>query len=210
MAKTRKVRGTRKLNLPKGQELKKVVKKQIKNIFHPELKYIGLGNAYGNSTGSEQVTFIDLTGASQNTGDAGERIGDKITLEGVSIRYAFNGNANGFLRIMVIQWYPDTSVDTPSVSKVFHSLITNDRYICNTVYDNVGSVFSVLYDRTHAIDTAQDLNTIVRKNIKMKYAKKTLQYKAATTQGNNHIYAVIAQPNDTNVLLYSRAFFYDM
>lgn len=163
---------------------KKYVKKQISKDI--ETKYFDIQRPSDDIDYSGRIDR--LTGVSQGTTDS-TRIGDKLTMRSLRISYeATVADSTNMVRFIIVQWFPNSTLLAPTSSYVLSTigsaLAPQSPYIHD--YKNQ---FNVLYDKVHILST--DYPRIVRKFwLKMKWAKKVINFSAGTSEGSNHLYMI--------------------
>lgn len=168
---------------------KVATKTYVKKILHKtnETKYYELGATPGNVDFNGSLVL--LTGLSQGTTDS-QRIGDKINLRAFKIHYQLLvGDAYNTFRIIIFQWKPNTQLVTPTVANILvgTTVGTVNAPLANYVWDYQNQ-FIVLYDKLHVLDALNMSTKAYRKTVKLKFAKKTIEYYAASTAASNHLY----------------------
>lgn len=155
-----------------------------------ETKYFELGVT---ATGVDYAgTLTNLTVVPQGTTDS-TRIGDKLVIRGLNIKYeVIAADSTQMVRVMLFQWHPNTQLLSPIMSDILVSttLSTTNAPLANNVWDYQNQ-YTVLYDRVHRLDSLEKASDIVRKNINLRYAKKTIVFYAATTAASEHIYMLV-------------------
>lgn len=158
------------------------------------------------------------TGPTDNT-----RVGNEITISYLGIRgmyIAFQNPEYGHVynaRVLVFQWYGDTSVDAPSIEKI----LATPNYINGFYRRESAGKYKILYDQRMIMSShgASDANAhLIDISISgsTKGLRKTIHFNDYAPTGTNHIYLMVL--NDTPDApnppyfdnLYSRLLFTDM
>lgn len=173
-----------------GKKLASTIKRVITK--QSEKKYIA--NVNTASVGTAGFVY-DLTTASQGISDSA-RIGDQSTIRSINVRYQVNNSTGtgsdsfNVIRVMIVQWYPDT---VPTLSDVM--LLTSSGYLnVHSPYNHDKRfMFKVLHDRTLTV-SANGYNidyTKISGNVMITNGfRRKLQVQGGSTVGNNKIYVV--------------------
>lgn len=208
MVKKRRVRRKRSTKVSKN--VKRFVNKKLKKEV--ETKY----NDYYNSgtfdwNGS---VYYNLTVIPQGTTDS-NRIGDKISLRGIRLRYhLLCGDTYNICRIVVFQYYGNNTLHAPAVNELFQSIYMGTVYAPMSPFTfDYKNQFGILYDKTHNLNLNDRQTVGVNKKIKIKYAKHGITFTAATTAGSNQIYIVALSDSGAathpSIIFHSRLFYDD-
>lgn len=117
---------------------------------------------------STSGTFAYLTLLNNGTTDI-TRIGDMISLHSIDMRWsAIVADATNIVRVVLIQWNPDTTIETPTYNAVFAGAGSP----VNSPFNHDGNKkFTVVYDKrvflSTAIGTAGDAVYIMATNSKL-------------------------------------------
>lgn len=189
------------------QYVKKLVRKEVETKYYDD--YTSWSGTAIDWTGS----LVRLTTIAQGTTDI-TRVGDKLTLRAVRIKLNFvAADATQCMRLIVFQWYPNTTLVTPTTANILNVVGSpqgvNSMYIHD--YDNQ---FKVLYDRRIAMVLGQNNDyKAISINVPLKFAKKTINFTAASTAGSNHIYIMAISDSGAvghpSITMYSRVWFDD-
>lgn len=175
---------------------KKFVKQQIHKQI--ETKYFSVPFATGQVTVTG--TFGSLHNIPQGTTDV-TRVGDKLNLRSIYLSYdAIAGIQSCNLRVLVVQWKPiDSFYPITGPSDFFYNTNASAVTISPYVHDYQTS-YTVIYDRTHKliINTESDSVIVKNKRLKIKWAKKQLNYLSATTDGAYKFYIMFVSNTTTD------------
>lgn len=188
-----------KLQITKPAPLNKRQKKQVKSLISKGKEL----NAY-KVTGSAVVfaatwTAVDLSAMPQGDGDS-QRVGDDIRMKKLLLRFRVTHNSTnggGALRIVVVQWRPNTLNDTFDSSKIFQ---TDDDVDSFPLWDN-RHAYKILYDKSVATPNQVDnLKTILinKTLVGRKLGNKKISFNDGATTGSNKIHLLFIASNATN------------
>lgn len=180
----------KKKRMGKALATKKYVTRLLRRTIETKYHDASYDNAV---TASGTIVAVPLTAIPLGTTDY-ERIGDKTTIRSIKIRLQFTiatGDAYNMLRLIIFQWYPNSSQVTPVVSNILASIMgSSDSYLSFYVHD-LQNQYHVLYDKTMYVDNVRNQQYTLIKKLKLKYAKKTLNFLAGTTEASNHVYVLL-------------------
>lgn len=167
--------------------IQKLVKAELKKT--EEIKYNQQNHQFQGI--SDAGTVYDITPVNQGTGDT-QRIGDEIKVNAIQIRFqAIAGDTTNYLRIIVFQWIPNDAA-VPAIGNILNSQGGSVPYI-TAFYNNdtLGNNYIVLCDKVYSL-SQNGSNYAIQRNMycPMKYAKKKVQFDAATTQGQQKFYVL--------------------
>jgi len=211
-------------NAKESKSLGKNQKKEVINIIKGQMKEIVEYKTFRTSTASTSfeagVPIIDcITEVPQGTLDS-DRVGDTITLKRCRIRLlvrmpllssAADQPPYSLARVMVVQ-YKDADM-TPALSALLANSSANSgggpgTYSARNI-DYLNN-YNILYDRTvtlevgvtNASNYAPTGKTCHFMNIDvpMKYAKKKIQFQAASTNHTNGLWIFVTSDNDLGVV----------
>lgn len=192
---------------------KLATQKYVKKALHTlvETKYFDT-----TSTGTSidySGTLVNLTLIPQGSTDV-TRVADKATLRAVRLNFAFGvGDAFNEFRIIIFQWYPNTTLLSPIVADIL--AYTGSNLACQSPYvHDYQNQHAVLLDRRFQLVNGTEAAVMVRKyKLPMKYCRKTINFTAGTTGGSNHLYALFisdsAAATHPNVQYITRVYFDD-
>lgn len=190
-----------------SKSTKKFVNFKIKTAIRKNIE-----TKYHDVTISEAVSTVasigSLTDVSQGQTDT-TRIGDKLTIRGLSGRASMLGaDASNLIRIIIFQWH-----HTDSVAPVIADILSSSGDPRSNFVHDTQNQYTVLYDKLFTLTSAGD--KLVRAWIfrpRLKYAKKTINYSAGSTVGSNKIYRLFLSDSGASVhpsFNWSCRFYYD-
>lgn len=170
---------------------------------------------------SYDAPYIEhLTDCSQGS-TSFTRVGDDIEIKELIVNFKLAASVNTitFARVMIIQWFKDTNVDTPTLQDLITYYTNPDAFSYLATIDGVKrKFFKVLYDRMFEAQnnvSSETQNYVVRVR-RRKFGRKKLQYNAGATGGRNMIYLLAfsnvsdASGNEPNITLFKRVTFKDI
>lgn len=176
------------------QQVVKEVNRQLKK--KSELKfydqYINASVPVSFTSGYTQV----LSNIPQGVGDS-QRIGDTAMPTSLELKFntvAANADIWNTWRVLVIRWKANDSAYSVAASKIFQNTGSVATPLSAFNHDN-RSQFEVLYDSgsfiTNGLSTLPTSNYAVSRNVRLKLAKKPIQFVTGTTvQETNSLYLV--------------------
>lgn len=171
-------------------------KKYVKKIIHKETetKYRDLSLAaqpYLVALGA--TTIVDLCDIPQGNTDI-SRVGDKITIRGLEMRFELTvADVTNALRIIVFQWYPNTSLPAAPTNPVGSSIladVTTYPWLSNYVHDYQNQ-YGVLYDKLFNLNTVNKPTIEFKIKPRMRYVKKTINFTGGTNDGSNKLFMLL-------------------
>lgn len=186
--KTRRRTATKKLSKAQRAEVRKIVKSsKEKNYYvHDSLAITECNTTFQS---------LNLTANIVQGDGIGQRVGDKVELTSITGHTRFyieNGGAAGNInapRYMLIQWHPDTNVETPEAAKLFQD--STNFYISELIREPMArSKFTVIYDSKY-MPLQWDVKRELFKKFFVKGSKiKPVMFNGDATTGKNHIYEI--------------------
>lgn len=191
---------------PKKDEddLSKQERKAVKRLIHveQELKFHNTGGGTVAAPGNAADTTLNsicLTAVVQSGTTDSVRVGDKIKLRSIQYDGILYGDPSGLavtptcrVKLMIIQTYELFLSATGS-------LVSGDIFDTLAVFNTLNPyrvdyepLFKVLYEKIFIVSSNTANPMFSHKfhiNVPLKYARKQIQYSAATTTANNHIWA---------------------
>lgn len=179
-------------------------KKQVKTIKkiserRSELKMHNVSGSTATTGGFE----VNLSAVSQ--GDTIlTREGDRIEPTSLKLNYRIIRDAGvaadtvDAVRVLIIQWHPDTLVDAPQLSDVLQDASTVTQQRVSPITGEVAkrARFTLLYDRIHDFiyDRSHGKDSVAMRNLWFNLTKKArvLYNTGGATTGKNHIYLLVA------------------
>lgn len=180
--------------------LKPTQKKQVKALVKSALNRNKETNSYSYSAAEEITSTIavqDLSAYIVQGDGNDERVGDQLRMKSVRIRGRVIPKSTGVgdvVRILIIQWRPDTAVDTPTVAELFEDTATAGPTMSNYNMDIISRrKFKVLLDRTFLVPAYANANN--RRDLFFDTVIKgsrisKVNYTPTATTGGNHLYLV--------------------
>lgn len=159
-----------------------------------EKKY-RLSTSNGGQTVDATGTVTCISNIPQGDSDE-ERIGDQIYLRSIEVMWdAVVYDTYNFLRLMIIQWFPqvtDTSGTSPiSIANniLFDGTSDVENYNMPYYHDNRYQ-FRVLYDKTITVNTDMPATRRHHFHITKGFKRKIQYYGSSTTNGMNQIFVI--------------------
>lgn len=182
--------------------IKRVVKKEIKKV--EETKQHTDGFAFTAVYGAIAGSVIDhITDIAQGITDT-TRVGDELTLKHIKVRGAvFNGATNNSNDIRIIVFQYKNSDNIPVCDNLLQNTVMsgNTRSAYSARQQDYLNEYIVLYDKTYPTEigipgaantgTSGQYHKLVEFDVPLKYAKKKIQYEAATNNSVNGIYVLV-------------------
>lgn len=194
------------------QTVSPATKKYVKRTINSKLRTldkVSFGSAVDLSYDSP--TLIDLTAISQDVSEDGRR-GEDIELKSIKFKgYVVRGSADSYARVCIVQWRPDTTADTLTLSDMFYqgSSVLNAYWQAPRADSKSDGEFKVLYDiRIPLLSANNKTVQMLSKNI-FKGFRKHINFHDNATTGQNHIF-LVAFSNVTNASGSEPDFFYDV
>jgi len=201
-------KGYRKKKAPVSKKMAtaihKIVKSDLKKTEETKMfaASFGLTSIYGGTAGA---LMQHLTGLAQAITDS-DRVGDEITVKHLSMNFLLRNQvgatSNEFndIRILIFQYKATDMLPIPSEMFITNNALgggaVNSAYSCRNI-DYLG-VYNVLYDKTFHLEagTPNALNYAttgnswkhVKATIPLKYVKRKIQFKAASTNTTNGLW----------------------
>lgn len=128
------------------------------------------------------------------------RIGDKIKLKRVVVKMNIQcsqvavAGATDDVRIIMFQWYPNTSLAVPALSDILFN--TTASTICQSFYNHdKANQHQILYDKRFrllgATNTSQKDITVKPSKRRLKFTKKQIEFTAGGNTASNHLYIMM-------------------
>lgn len=120
----------------------------------------------------------------------GTRLGiviDPVNLK-MNIEWIIDDPTN-VIRTTVIQWFNDDEQNAPTLAKIFEDT-ANERPLSPFRFQNVNSVFRVLFDNISSLTDVSPAAKIIKINLFGRRLPKTINYNGATTTGSHQLYLV--------------------
>lgn len=137
-------------------------------------------------------TIGDMSVIAQGVGDQ-NRVGDQLSPTSMEFWYDWNiADAFNRCRVIVFRWLDNGA---PGVSDILLGTTTLPRVFASYNKDN-RSKFNVLYDKTHVGALVPASNSILSGSKSRKLTGK-INYEAAGTAGNSHIYVLAITDSTT-------------
>jgi hypothetical protein len=117
-------------------------------------------------------------------------------------------------RLVCFQWHPNSGVNAPTVSAILQSTGATGPLSTYNHDEESSRQFTILYDKCYAMTLGTSTSQVVSNiRVPLKYAKKKVQFDAATDEGANKLYMCVisdsgAAPNPT-IESYSRIIYTD-
>lgn len=140
--------------------------------------------------------YSQLTNVTQGDTDI-TREGDTIVPIKLKLRANLDGNATttSRVRLMVVDWFPDSATETPTFSALLESATSTVATLSPLNFDDKKDKFRVLYDKVFILHgqnaTGGDLShRKINVNIKLNNKKmsKRITYDNSSTDGQHQIY----------------------
>lgn len=192
--------------MPRSRSSKKAPpkpNKAVRSYVRKAIKASKPSDKYNvSSTGTTiSTTFVatGLTGISQGDG-LRQRVGDLVKPTFMRFKYYLNNTTTNIQlsRIVILQWRPDSAVETPTASAIFQNQTDTQS---DFVYDKQARAkFRVLSDTWHGTKPVA-VNAVVptrELRISLKSAG-TIKYADTATTGKNHIYLVTLGSQATGI-----------
>lgn len=182
---------------------KKFVKKEIRKDIETKYFDFVLSSQPIDTTHS----FYALSNVPQGVLDT-NRIGDQITVRGLSMAYGVNAAEINRMRVTIIQWKPTSVLTIPAAGFIFQNIapiVSIQSPFINDYHTN----FTVLYDKVHTM-VLDDSNSIrqIKKKLNIKYVKRKLQYVAGGTEHSGRLYLILVSDSGAvphpGITFYSR------
>jgi hypothetical protein len=152
--------------------------------LRPELKYLDVVEL--TQTISSTPSFYSLTGTNNTTTDVG-RVGDRVAITNVQLKItALKADTTNIIRITLIQWFPDDSIDAPNLAAIYAS--SSAPWLSPFNHDN-NKKFRVLYDKTCIMNV--DMPQCYREVNAQRFPMRYLQYQAGSPNGNGMVYLAL-------------------
>lgn len=169
-----------------------------------------------------QSIGVDYTGAvydltSINQGDTDEsRDGDAIYWKSQTFNYrVYGGDTTNALRVIIFQWFGNTSLHTPTVGDVLQQYGSTLGVLSTYLHDGEqGTNFRVFYDKTTtAVNGTDTVDKVFSVKVPLKYARKKCQFNAGSASRTNGLFLCVisdsaATPNP-GIEYWSRVTFTD-
>lgn len=195
MAPRKSNRKGKKSNLATVKEVKKMINSRFDDLVEEKYYSDYVLNQSFDTGGQVLGPFTD---PSQGDRDS-DRIGDKIRIDSFHLRmimYPPNLSLNkesNFVRVIVFQWYQDTTVTVPVTTDILSIPNPSVGYvIAHYRHDGIGTKFSILFDKVYTMtnneDGGQYSQIYINKRISLKYAKRHVQFVSGGLNGMNHLF----------------------
>lgn len=163
--------------------VKRFVKRQFKKRI--ERKFVTTDGA-DNPWTTRQIH--KLTMPTVGTGDAGNRIGDRIRLTSIDMRYTLiHSDGTNFTRLIFFQWKPDANNYAPQVGDILPTGISDMNVPVKHDLAKGGQL-NVLYDKVHAQSETGSTAAIFRKKFFTRGFGRDVQFTNGATTGTNQLY----------------------
>lgn len=141
-----------------------------------------------------------FTGVIQGQSDT-TRLGDKLTIKSLHLSYyAVSTDPNQTFRLIIFQWYPNTTLAAPIAADIL-ALTGAASAISQYYVWDILNQFNILYDKVHVLNDASTTSIHKKIKVNLKYAKKLINFTAATQEGSNHLYMLrISDVTGTNLV----------
>lgn len=141
-----------------------------------------------------------FTGVIQGQSDT-TRLGDKLTIKSLHLSYyAVSTDPNQTFRLIIFQWYPNTTLAPPIAADIL-ALTGAASAISQYYVWDILNQFNILYDKVHVLNDASTTSIHKKIKVNLKYAKKLINFTAATQEGSNHLYMLrISDVTGTNLV----------
>lgn len=141
-----------------------------------------------------------FTGVIQGQSDT-TRLGDKLTIKSLHLSYyAVSTDPNQTFRLIIFQWYPNTTLAAPIAADIL-ALTGAASAISQYYVWDILNQFNILYDKVHVLNDASTTSIHKKIKVNLKYAKKIINFTAATQEGSNHLYMLrISDVTGTNLV----------
>lgn len=172
----------------------------------------------------DQATAVDfagtnltlLTDVTQGTSDL-QRVGDKLTIRGMRIRFTFSVADNyNIIRMILFQWIPSNNLLGPVPGYVLSATYLSTSRATEAPYTHdYKSQMIILWDKTINLALNQSNQAkYINKKVKLKFAKKRINFVAGTTAASNHIFLLLVSDSGAvphpGVSFVSRLWYDDM
>lgn len=178
----------------------KCFRKKVLSVMKEEVekKFID-ALAINNPVGYDSPLVIPLSNPAQGLGDGGNRVGDKITLNGFHQEIIASPTTAAVYRWVVFQWHMDSAAIAPTPALVLASTASGADVIAPYNHDHAPK-FTIICDKTFTSVASGDSNLAVRQctlNLnKIGYGfKKEVSFNAASANGENLLYMMIITSN---------------
>lgn len=209
--KFRKFRGRKRPRLATKKYVIKKIRQQI------ETKYLDIQLSPGFTVDWSGSVFSQLTNIQQGLTDS-QRVGDSVKIRSVKIKINITkqdaANEDDHVRICIFQWYPNTALLAPTAAMLFPAAFigTGNAPTMPWRYDTRDQ-YGILYDKTFSISSSDAKSKAWNFKPNLKFAKKTVQFDAATTSAANHLYLIMFNSSSaaasTTTVGYNSRLFYD-
>lgn len=175
-----------------GLATKAYVKKQIRK--DDETKYYGagaVGTTIDYNGGSVNLTYSIAQGT-----DYVNRIGSQITLRGIHLDYNLQiADTTNYMRVIIAQFIQNTGLAVPTITTLLESTTLGTTNAPMAMYNwTYRQNWIVLYDRLHKLTSVSQPVLVVRKRVRIRYAKKKIIYNPGagpTYTGTNQVYMFV-------------------
>lgn len=171
-----------------GVEIRKLARAEANKVLH-RVQEVKRFNVLADTTASTTPVLARITGIAQGDQD-NQRDGDTLYLKSLCVRFNFVvADTTNFIRVIVFQWHQHDNAYPPDANAIFQN--PSFPTLTTLTYDLRASR-TVLYDRVFTVD-ASNRQAIATNDIWIKnIPKRKLQFTAATTNGENHLYIAYA------------------
>lgn len=192
--------------MPRSRSQKKAPpkpNKAVRSYVRKAIKASKPSDKYNvSSTGTTiSTTFVatGLTGISQGDG-LRQRVGDLVKPTFMRFKYYLNNTTTNIQlsRIVILQWRPDSAVETPTASTIFQNQTDTQS---DFVYDKQARAkFRVLSDTWHGTKPVAVNAVVPTRELKISLKSAgTIKYADTATTGKNHIYLVTLGSQATGI-----------
>lgn len=172
----------------KSRGLSKRQKQDVKRLVNTtmEKKYY---DTEGQNTVTNTGTILSFSAPAQGDGVL-QRIGDQIQPYSFEITYGITyADTTNYMRVLLVQWKPDTALEAPTVAEVFEASGVNPPF--TPIKQDNRHKMRVLYDVIHAVGSG-GTGCLVRKvRLNQNQMLKSIRFNEAAATGSNKIYAIL-------------------
>lgn len=137
--------------------------------------------------------FVKLTDLGRGTSDQNERVGDKVRMAGLKMRFQLVSAAadvTNIIRVIIFQWHP-----SDAIALNLGSILEGTTNYTAMYNHDQGANFSIFYDRTFTVNAQGIPNRMMMKTFnmysrlgRMKWVRKTIKYNAGLSTGQDNLY----------------------
>lgn len=185
------------------QEVQTLVQRTLNKRV--ELKYFVYGAQPTVTLASPIITSLcDITAGDEDIDRNGDRINYKLLNLKLQIQANSNFNETAYVRCIVFQWLPNTSLTAPTFANILTptSFANTISYMSAHGHDT-RDMWRILFDETYSLNFAYTVPTIqsgVHRDIQINLgpAIKHLQFSGGTTDGTNKLFIGFLSSATTN------------